>query len=95
MPADRLDEIRATVLDQMERSDRNVRLAVYGAAALELVLFAVAIVMVDWSARLERLAFVFSVLTYTIVALGLAALGAHVTRTAGRIVIALDTSDVS
>ena len=94
MRTDNLDEIRLGVLDQMERSERGVRLAVLGAALVESALFGVALVMIDWSSRLERVLFVLSILSYTIVALGLVALGAHVTRTAGRLLIALDASEV-
>ena len=70
-----------------------MRLAMLGAAAVELVLFAVALRMVDMSNRLERLVFVLSILSYTMVVLGLAVLGAHVTRTVGRVLAAIDPSD--
>ena len=40
-----------------------MRLAMLGAAAVELVLFAVALRMVDMSNRLERLEFVLSILS--------------------------------
>ena len=71
MQAERLDAVRAGVLAQMQRAQRNMRLAMLGAAAVELVLFAVALRMVDMSNRLERLVFVLSILSYTIVVLGL------------------------
>ena len=70
MPADRLDAIRGSVLDRMERAERNVRLGLFGAAVLELALFAVAFLMIDWQNRLERLLFVFAVLSYSIIAGG-------------------------
>ena len=90
MPSpDRLDDVRRSVLDRMEHAERLVRLAVFGAALAELALFAVALTMVDWNDRLERLLFVFSVISYTIIALGLAALGAHVTRSVGRVLAAI------
>ena len=84
-----LDDVRTQVLDSMERSDRNFRLAFYGAAAAELALIVIAFAMIDWSNRTERIIFVLSVLTYTIIVLGLAALGAHVTKTAARLAAAL------
>lgn len=90
MDSERLDEVRRGVLDQMERAERNRRLAILGAAAVELVLFLVAFMMVDWNARIERLVFVLAVLSYTIIVLGLAALGAHVSRSSARILAALD-----
>ena len=90
MSASNLDAIRGSVLTRMERADRLVRLAIYGATAVELSLFAVAIYLVDWDNRLEKLLFVFSVLSYTIIALGLLALGGHVTRSVGRVLAAMD-----
>jgi hypothetical protein len=86
---DRLDAARQGVLDRMERADRHVRNAILAAGAAELGLFAVAFTMLDWQSRVERLMFVLAVLTYTILALGLVALGAHVSRCATRVVAAL------
>jgi hypothetical protein len=90
---DRLDDVRHSVLDRMERAERMVRLALFGAALAELALFAIALAMVDWHDRLERLLFLFSVITYTIIALGLAALGAHVSRSVGRVLAAMTPPD--
>jgi hypothetical protein len=92
MDTDRLDTIRHSVLDRMERAERHVRLAIFGAALSELALFAGAFVMVNWDNHLERLMFVFAVLSYTIIALGLVALGAHVSRSVGRVLAAIDTA---
>ena len=89
MTSNRLDTIRVGVLDRMERAQRNMRLGILGAAITELALFVVAFTMIDWSDRLERLLFIFSVLGYTIVVLGLVALAAHVTRSVGRVITAL------
>lgn len=95
MSTQRINEIRSNVLDRMERSERYVRLGIFGAALAEVMLLAVAFTMVDWSNRVERLLFVFSILGYTIIVLGLVALGAHVTRTAGRVVAAMDPDGLS
>ena len=88
----RLEMIQAGVLDRMERAEKLVKAAVVGAALVEAGLFAVALYLVDWSDPLQRLLFIFSVLSYTIIALGLVALGAHVTRTAARILAAMEPS---
>ena len=93
MSTERLDAIRNSVLTRMERAERNMRLGIFGAAIVELVLFGIAFTLVDMSDRVERLIFVMSVLSYTIILLGLAALGAHVTRSVGRVVAALDPAD--
>jgi len=90
MPAPNLDAVRESVLTRMERADRTTRLAIYAGAAVELALFAVAIYMVDWHSRVERLLFLFSVLSYTIVVMAILALAGHVTRSVGRVLAAMD-----
>ena len=77
----------------MERAEKNMKLAIFGALLVELALFGVAFAMVNWDDRIERLLFVFAVLSYTIIALGLAALGAHVTRSVGRVLAAMEPAD--
>ncbi len=88
----RLDAIQAGVLDRMERAEKLVRAAVIGAAVIEAGLFAIALYLVDWSDPVQRLMFIFSVLSYTIIALGLLALGGHVTKTGARILAAMEPS---
>jgi hypothetical protein len=90
MSTTNLDAVRESVLTRMERADRLVRLAMFAGAAVELALFAVAIYMVDWHDRIERLLFVFSVLSYTIIVLSIVALGGHVSRSVGRVLAAMD-----
>jgi hypothetical protein len=90
MQSHRSDDVVAGVLDQMEQHARRMKLAVVGAAAVEGLLMVVALLAVNWNDRTHVLLFIFSVLGYTIVALGLVALGAHVSRVGGRVVAALD-----
>lgn len=90
MSATNLDAVRESVLTRMERADRMTRLAIFAGAAVELALFAVAIYMVDWHSRVERLLFLFSVLSYTIIVMAIAALAGHVTRSVGRVLAAMD-----
>ena len=78
------------ILEQMDRDARRVRLAVIGAAMVEALLMVIALVKIDWKNDTHVLMFVFAVLGYTIIALGLAALGAHVSRVGARVVAALD-----
>jgi hypothetical protein len=85
-----LESIQAGVLDRMERANQLVRWSIIGAALLESGLFVVAILLVDWNDPVQRLMFLFAVLSYTIIALGLVALAGHVTRTAARILAALE-----
>jgi hypothetical protein len=92
MPPDTadLDAIRGSVLDRLERHNRNVRLAIFGAAGVEALLIAMAIIKLDFSNRFEVIVFVLFVLTYSIVALGLLALGAHVSRVGDRVLAAVE-----
>ena len=91
-PADdaALDAVRASVLDRMERGDRVTRGAVIVAALLEAGLFAVALLYVDWKDRTQVLIFLLAALSYSIIALGMVALGGHVSRTVARVLAALD-----
>jgi hypothetical protein len=88
-----LDDVRADVLNRMERGERAVRLGVLGAAIMEMLLLLAAITLMNWSDPLHRLLFVLSVCGYTIVVLGLVALGGHVSRVGGRIVAAMEPGE--
>ena len=90
MHAQRTEDVVAGVLDRMEHHARITRFAILAAVAVEGLLMAVALLKLDWSDRTHLLLFLCSVVGYTIVALGLAALGAHISRVGARIVAALD-----
>ena len=77
----------------MDRDAQRVRLTVIGAAMMEGLLMVIALLKINWKNDTQVLMFVFSVLGYTIIALGLAALGAHVSRVGARVVAALDGRD--
>lgn len=91
MSAPNLDEIREGVLNRMERHARVLRLAVYGAALVEMLMLGIALWLIDWQDRTHLLLLVLSVLGYTVVLLGLVGLGSHVSRTAGRVIAALES----
>jgi len=82
-------EILDNVLASVDRHARTTRLAILGAAALEGLLLLLALWKLDWQNETHLLLFVLFVLTYTVIALGLVALGAHVSRVGGRVVAAL------
>ena len=82
--------IRADVLDRMERNARLGRYAIMGAATVELLMLVLMLLLVNWHDRVQVLIVLVSILTYTIIVLGLAALGAHVSRVGTRVVAALD-----
>ena len=89
MPPNDLDTIRQGVLDRIERHQRNMHLAIIGAAVVEVGLLVTAFLMVDWTDRTQTIVVIMSVLTYTIIALGLVALAAHVSRTVARVLLAI------
>ncbi len=90
---DRERDVVGNALDRMEGHARMVKLAIVGAVGVEAVLLIFALLKVDWSDPTHVLLFVFAVLGYTIVALGLAALGAHVSSVGARVVAAIDGRD--
>jgi hypothetical protein len=90
MPEISRESVVTGVLQRMDRHARNVRLAVLAAAAAEGLLMVIALLKLDWKNPTQVLVFVTAVLGYTIVALGLVALGAHVSRVGARVVAALE-----
>ncbi len=87
----RLDSVRERVLDRIERHERMMKLSIAGAALVEAAMLAVALLQLDFSVRFERAVFILFVLTYTVLLLGMAALGAHVSRVGERILAVLDS----
>jgi hypothetical protein len=75
----------------MERQTNMIRMVVLAAAGVETLLIALALRVLDLKDPTHVLIFITSVLGYTIVVLGLFALGAHVSRAANRVVAVLET----
>jgi hypothetical protein len=86
------DDAREGALAAMERHARNVKLTILGAAALEGLMLIAALRVMDWADRTHLLILVLTVLNYTVVLLGLVALGMHVSRTAQRVLRAMEPS---
>ena len=84
--------VRAALADA-DRRDRLSRLALYGAALAEAFLLAVALLVMDFGDRTHLLVFVLSVLGYTTVALGLAALAAKSSAADARLLHAIQLLD--
>jgi hypothetical protein len=91
MPAPDLDSIRHGVLARMERSDRLVKWSIIGAALLEAVLLVAILLLVDRRDPLHRLLLVLFLLNYMVMVLGLVAIAGHVSRSADRVVAALES----
>lgn len=84
------DHARRAALDRIERSERHYRLAFYGAALLEGLFLAAFLLLADFKDRVHLLLFISTVAVYTIIALGLLALGAHVNRNTLRVLKAVE-----
>ena len=75
-----LDRVRGETLDRIERGERNVKLALLGAAVVEALLLGSFLLAADFSNRTHLLLLISTVAIYAILGLGLIALGAHVNR---------------
>ena len=90
MTAERRNDPVANVLDRVEQHARNTRRALVAAAMIEGLFLVLGLSIIDWNNRVHILILVFSILTYSVLGLGLVALGAHVSRVGARVVAALD-----
>ena len=73
----RLNQIRKDSLERIARAERHSRLATYGAAAVEAGLLGAFLLLADFSNRMHVLLLIATVAVYTILALGLLAVGAR------------------
>ena len=87
------DEIREGTLKQIEKSESNYKLAFVGAAIIEACFLAAFLILADFSNRMHLLLLIASIAIYTIVAMGLYALGMHVSKNTLRILRAIETLD--
>lgn len=87
-----LDEVRSQALAQINRSERNFKLAFLGAVIVEVSFLAAFLLAADLSNRTHLLLLIATVSSYSIVVLGLVALGAHLNRGVLRILKAVELS---
>jgi hypothetical protein len=87
---DQLNGIRADVLARVDRAQRNYRLAFICAAVVELAFLTAFLLLADFHNRLHVLLLISTVTTYSIIILGLFALGAYVTRSVLRVLQAIE-----
>ena len=85
-----LEGIRAEAMVRIERSERWFKAAFFGGAVFELVFIAALLVAADLSSRLDRLVVIATIGSYSLVLLGLVALGAYVNRAVLRVLKAVD-----
>jgi hypothetical protein len=86
------EDLSRLALDRMERNERSFRAAFFGAVLLEGALLAAFLALADFRDRMQLLLLIATVGSYTILALGLVALGAHSTRNTLRVLQALELS---
>jgi hypothetical protein len=92
MSSGNLDRVRAGVLERIERSERNYRAAFWSAVALEGAFLLGFLFLADFRNRTHMLLLLATVAVYTILALGLVALGAHVSRCTERVLRAIEAA---
>lgn len=85
-----LDEVRAAALARVDRTERNFKLAFFGGALVEVSFILSFILLADLSNRLHLLLLISTVSCYSIVVLGLFALGAHINRGVARVLKAVE-----
>lgn len=85
-----LDRVRGQALARIERSERNFKLVLLLAAIWELAFLGTFVLAADFHNRMHVLLLLATIGSYTLVALGLFALGAHVDRGILRVLKALE-----
>jgi len=85
-----LDEVRAAALARIDRSERNFKLAFIGAGMVETLFIVSFLLLADLTNRLHLLLLISTVSCYSIVVLGLFALGSHINRSVLRVLKALE-----
>jgi hypothetical protein len=89
-----IDRVRKQALDRVEKSERHYKLAFVGAGVVETAFVVAFIFLADFSNRTHLLLFISVIATYTIIGMGLFALGAHINKSVGRILQAIETTEL-
>jgi len=84
------DGVRSEVLARINRSERNFKLAFFAAVAFEALFLVAFLLAADFSNRMHLLLLIATVGSYSVVVLGLVALGAHVNRSVLRVLKAIE-----
>ena len=85
-----LDQVRAAALARIDRSARNFKLAFFAAAVLEMAFIVSFLLLANFSDRLHLLLLISTVGCYSIILLGLVALGEHFNRGVARVLKAVE-----
>ena len=85
-----LDSVRAAALARIDRSERNFKIAFFAAAIVEMAFIASFLLLADFSNRMHLLLLISTVSCYSIIVLGLVALGEYFNRGVARLLKALE-----
>ena len=82
----------AGALDRIDQAERRYKQAFFAAVAIEALALPAYLALADLTNRTHLLLLIATIATYTIIGLGLLALGAHVNRNTLRILSAVQLS---
>ena len=85
-----IDEVRTAALARIDRTERNFKFAFFGAFVVEMAFILAFVLLADFSNRLHVLLLISTVSCYSIVILGLVALGTHINRGIARLLQAVE-----
>jgi hypothetical protein len=85
-----LESMRRAALDRIDRSERNTRWLVLAAAGLECLFLAGFLLLANFSDRLHVLLLLCTIAIYSIVGIGLLALGSYLKLNTNRILKAIE-----
>lgn len=86
------EQIRSQALERIDRSERNFKLAFYAGVMVEGLFLVAFLLLMEFSNRTHVLLLIAAIGVYSIVVLGLVALGAHFNRGILRVLQAIDLS---
>lgn len=85
-----INAVRKTALDRIDRSERQYKVTFFVAALIEAFFLAGFLLLADFSNRIHVLLLIATIAIYSILALGLVALGVHVNRSTLRVLNAVE-----
>jgi len=84
------EQIRSQALERIDRSERNYKLAFYAGAMVEGLFLVAFLLLMEFNNRTHVLLLIAAIGVYSIVVLGLVALGAHFNRGILRVLQAIE-----
>ena len=85
-----INGVRQTALARIDRTERQYKLTFFVAAVIEAVFLGGFLLLADLSNRMHVLLLIATVALYSILALGLVALGVHINRSTLRVLNAIE-----